>query len=212
MELLTAKSPGVLPCEGHLKGRVVILRRFGVDRLECRKKQLHLATGGNGCHPDTPSTGVYMQPLWVEDPKGSGKLRAFVADDELLHSFKGRRAHICGIATPELVAEVANDTNDMPAGDPDDLCVIAACDGSWAKGNTVAEALAGIDRKTVGRAGICVVHRECWLDETGYVMTPRPFIKEGRELVQWVSGRDGVTRKLPAAERLAAKLIAAARK
>jgi hypothetical protein len=213
MKLITSKTPGVILDGGDLCGRIVVLRMDGsMPRLQARKLQLAKAQGGNGCKPDAIGTGVFVFPMWVEDPESTGKLRRTSgAADDAEHTYKTERNRIIGVASDALIAEVSADPDTIPPGDINDLCVLAACDGRWAIRDTVAEALKAIGKRSTNDVSLAVVHREAYINDMGYMCTPRCYEKPGRENVQWLSGHEGTTRSTKAAEELAAKLIAAAR-
>jgi hypothetical protein len=209
MTPITHTTPGVITDLGEdFAGRYVVIRPGSLPRFQCRKLQIAKATGGAGCKANALGSGVFLTPMWVEFPEGSGRL---LLNPGREHDYKGRRGSVIGLATPELIAEVSEDPSTIEPGDPHDLCVMAVYQGEYGKADTVAAALKMIGKRSIGAAGICVVHRETWVDDFGFISTPGVYVVEGRPACQWVSGNDGVTRTLEAAEKMAAALIAASR-
>lgn len=213
MNIITHKTPGLLPLPNDFTGLLVAQ---AADCMTVRKRHpklqvLHVV-GGNGAIAGKLGSGVFVNPLWMEAPEGSGTLRRLPDTEAHDEGWKDRRANLLGVVSDELLRAVEQTPDTIPPGDPNDLCVMVAHDGHWAKGSTVREALTICKLRGVGAASVAVVHREAWIDDMGGLHTPLAYVVEGRPAVQWVSGgRDDVRRTLPAAEKYAAELIAAAR-
>lgn len=177
--------------------------------------QLHRVTGGSGCSPTSLGSGVFVRPLWVESPEGSGTLVRNTASGSIGEddgSFKTRRGSILGVVSPELlvITEAGAEPKIAPA-DPSDLCVIAACNGSWGKGSTVKEALRNANAKLSDGTFVAVIHREAYLSDWGSIMTPTYCEVKGRPNVQMVYNSEELRPRLPKAEEMAAHFIAAAK-
>lgn len=174
MKLIDYKTPGVLngSADQNYTGRIVVLRKSAGSRFAVRKLQLHRATGGNGCEPDKLGSGVFVDPLYVEHPPGSGKLREATKHDRDEHSFKSRRNEIIGCASDELVRDVAADPSEIEPGDPRDFCVMAVHLGSYFKADTAREAWIGVGRPKIKETTFVVAHREAYIADVGYLVTP----------------------------------------
>lgn len=214
MELITRKTEGVLPLPDDFTGAIVVISVSGRPaRLKVPKLQIAKATGGSGCKVHALGSGVFVDPHWIEHPEGSGKLRRTTRAD--LEGFDGvgwkdRRNNIIGIATPELVRKVEATPDTIEPGNPDDLCVMVVKDGSWAKADTVKAAMRMLSVRSLKGCQIGVVHRECSITDFGSISVSNAYVVDGRPILQEVSGFNGVTRTLDAAEEYAASLIAAA--
>jgi len=210
MNLIDHKTPGVTSDDDiDITGMIVVVRPIGPERLQVRKLQIVRATGGQGCNPVKYGTAVYVTPLWEELPVGSGKLVPATEDTD---GWQSRRGKVIGICTPELLAEVSQDPDDVKPGDINALAVMVAGGGKWGLAPTVKEALKKISRRTIGAdVGVWVTHEESWINEMGFLSTYNEFMKEGRRSAQVVSGDKGVNRTLAEAEKYAAQLIQAAR-
>ncbi|WP_418131443.1 hypothetical protein [Variovorax sp. 278MFTsu5.1] len=197
-----------------LNGQIVALSaskgRFANPLL-----QLHQVTGGSGCSPTALGSGVFVRPLWVESPEGSGNLARNTASGtphEDDGSFKTRRGAVLGVVSPELLALVeANTEPKIAPVDPSNLCVIAASNGCWGKGDTVKEALRKAGAKLGDGTFVAVIHREAYLSDWGSIMTPTYCEVAGRPNVQMVYNSEELRPRLPKAEEMAAQFIAAAK-
>lgn len=123
MNVLTAKSQGVLPLPDQLTGKTLVLHadRLG-KRWQRAKFQLVKAHGGFGCYPDKIGSKVYVE---------------FIADGD---ESEYRRGDFIGEASAELIAEALADPEGELPLDPNDLCYLAIGRGTWGKGDTIEEA------------------------------------------------------------------------
>lgn len=216
MSPITYQTPGVnSKSDVDFTGQYVVLRarsgRFAHPLL-----QLYKATGGSGCRPDALGSGVFVRPIFVETPEGSGQLRFNNAGPmEEDGSYKARRGDVIGTVDGRFLdAVAASNEHTIPASDINDLCVLVLdpASFSWGKDKTVAACLKRMGKRGVRGCYIAVIHSEACVTDMGGISTPGYALVKGRDHVQWVANPDKALRPtLAQAEKMAADFIAASK-
>lgn len=159
MPIIANDDPRLIPTEGQrLEGKLIIIKADKINkRYRAARFQLYKATGGFGCNPGAMGKKIYAD---------------CIADGE--EDIHWERYDVAGIANDDLVAECNADTSEAVRINPDDRCFMAVIAGQWATGKTVAEALAGVKKRKLGK-GVCVwhVHPETRIHDLGGFYYPK---------------------------------------
>lgn len=124
MDLITAGSEGLLPLDGDLTGRVIVLKHSALNRrYQSPRFQLFKATGGFGCQADGLGRAVFVHSL---------------ADFE---DGRYNRSDFIGIATEDLISRALADTTQVADLDlTERIYLVIAKDGTHELGDTIDQA------------------------------------------------------------------------
>lgn len=157
MELITTEAQGLLPLDGDLTGKVLVLdHKVLKARFQRPRFQLIKARGGFGCNPSSLGRAVFGTCI------ASGEEARY------------DRPHFIGIASRSLIDMALADTK--PVGDIDLTAreyMLISKDGCRARGQTVQAARERLERMTNSPVFMSYrLHPESSISPIGYITYP----------------------------------------
>ena len=158
MDLITAGSEGLLPLDGDLTGRVIVLKHTALNRrYQSPRFQLFKATGGFGCQAGGLGRAVFVRSL-ADSEDGRYNRRDFV-----------------GIASDALVNQAMADTTPIIDIDlTERIYLVVAKDGTHELGETIDQARKRLKMITGSPVkDVYHIHPESTITDFGLIHFPK---------------------------------------
>lgn len=163
VKLITSDTPGVLPLEGDLTGKNLVIDPSRLkERMRFARNQIFLDVSGNGCKPHALGTKIFGKHLDGEESYW-------------------RTGDFIGIASDELVERAKLDKSSEKPVDLKLRVYMAVGPGYFGKGDTIEASLKALAKAwgkrsvKLGAKGVSVyrLHPEAYIDDWAMLRVPR---------------------------------------